>query len=113
MLSNEGIEHFNLLKELINQFWQGNAQINNEEIINAPFDMFKINVTIYKKFKILLEYDRSIIAIKIKENEKFINLRTLTKKETIKGFKSSEKNNMLHNFKILDDTLKSMDNRVQ
>jgi len=108
MLSEEGLMHLKLLKNLIQQFWRCNARIINEELLNAPFDMFKMNIIIYDKFEILIEYDRSIIGISIKIDNNFINLRKLTDKETIKGFESSEKDSILHNFKILDDVLKAM-----
>lgn len=108
MLSKHGTKNLTLLKELINQFWGTNVRIINEEVINAPFDMFKMNIIIYDKFEILIEYDRSIIGISIKIDNNFINLRKLTDKETIKGFESSEKDSILYNFKILDDVLKSI-----
>lgn len=106
MLSEEGLMHLKLLKNLMQQFWGSNARIINEEVLNAPFDMFKMNIIIYDKFEILIEYDRSIIGISIKIDNNFINLRKLTDKETIIGFESSGKDSILHNFKILDDVLK-------
>ena len=43
-----------------------------------------------------------------KTKDGFVNPRKLTIEETIKGFKSSEKDSILRNFKVLDKTLKAM-----
>ena len=110
MLSENGTNKMVLLKEVINQKWGYESRIIHEKIFNAPFDMFKICVKLYNNFEVLIEYDRSIIAISIKIDESFINLRKLTKLETIKGFKSSDENSILHNFEVLDITLQEIRN---
>ena len=108
MLSDIGEKNLQLLKELIPQFWGQDAQAVDVSIIDAPFDMFEIKTVIYGHFEILIAYDRSIVGISVWLNGSFINLRKLTSQKTVIGFSSSEKESILHNFKVLDNTLKSM-----
>ncbi len=108
MLSENGINKINLLHDLLKQFWGSNIQFLDTRVLEAPFDMFEIKVLLYKSVEVFLGYERSIIAISIKTKDGFVNLRKLTTEETIKGFKSSEKDSILHNFKVLDKTLKAM-----
>lgn len=108
MLSENGLNKNNLLHELSEQFWGSNVQILDTKVLEVPFDMFEIKVLLYGRVEVLLGYDRSIIAISIKTNDGFVNLRKLTTEKAIIGFKSSEKDSILHNFKVLDKTLREM-----
>ena len=83
--------------------WDNDSEITNVITIDAPFDMFKINVLLYGEVEALLEYEKSIIAIKVKIGDEFISIRKLTEKEVVKGFDSSERAGLLHNFRVLDE----------
>lgn len=108
MLSKQGLKNLALLKEYINRFWGNKAQITSVEIQNAPFDMFKIYVLAYGHCEILLDYDRSIVDISIKRDDRYTWLTDMTTDDIIEGFESCKTESLLHNFKILDKTLKDM-----
>ena len=97
-----------LIKQIVN-YWENNVSIIN--IIThkgAPFDVFEISTILYNRFDVIFEYERSTIGIKIKVGKEYIGLSRLSKEPIIKGFKSYIPENMLHNFGVLDKTLKSI-----
>ena len=109
MLNNDLQEK---VDELINQivsYWENKVSII--KIIThegAPFDIFEVSALLYNQFNVMFEYERSTIGIRIKIGDEYIGLSRLSKESVIKGFKSYIPENMLHNFGVLDKTLKSM-----
>ena len=108
MLSKFGTNNLELIKRVINAVWNGAAEILDVKILNRPFDMFEIYLSIYQQFQVILYYDRSILDIAIDEpdgNDTWLS--DLTKEEVIEGFESMEPQNILHNFQVLDRYLRS------
>lgn len=108
MLSDQGKSKLQMITGLVNKSWNSNVQILNVEIIDAPFDMFNIRMVLYKRFEVLLTYDRSIVGLNVKRGDEFINIRKLTTEETVKGFKSSERESVMQNLKVLDKVIRAM-----
>ena len=102
-------------KELVNilvtleRIWGKSINVIKIDIKNAPFSLMDIKVQIYKKYNILLTYDRSLLGIYIMQNEKPIYIGKFTDEEIIGDFDSCEEAILLHNFRILDDVLKALD----
>ena len=105
MLSKFGIENFELIKQSIHKFWGNNAVITNAKVIERPFDMFEIYLTINRRHNVLLSYDRSIVDISVQEKGEYVWLTDLTKEKVVEGFESCKQENLIHNFNILNETL--------
>ena len=102
----------NLINILIalEKTWGFDVNILKIDIKNAPFGLMDIEVQIYKKYRILLAYDRSLLGIFIMRNGEPVHISKFTKQELITGFEVCKKEeNLLHNFHILDDVLKALD----
>ena len=63
---------------------------------------------LYDTYELKLVYDRSTLGININVDGQFIGLSRLAKEPVYRGFDGCEPENLLHNFKILDKTLKAM-----
>jgi hypothetical protein len=108
MLDNEGKENIESIKAAAAQIWADLCQFGNVDLIEAPYCMFEVHLLVYQKFDILLTYDRSILGINIKELGEYKNIRRYTSKEIKRGFESCQPENLLYNFRILNEILKSM-----
>lgn len=108
MLDDEGRENIGKIKEVAIQIWGDMCQFGNVKILEAPFCTFELHMLIYNQFNIVLTYDRSILGININESGEYKNIRKFTNKEIKRGFESCEPENLSHNFKVLDEILKSM-----
>jgi len=106
MLSKEGIEEYKLLKETALEIWQQDIEFLSEEVLDYPFDRFKIYFQLYGKFRIYLGYDRSIFALKLWEEEQYVYLSRITSEHIYKGFESTKPENIRHNYLVLDKILK-------
>jgi hypothetical protein len=107
MLDNEDKINIKQIEEIAKQIWDDECQFGNVDVKDAPFGMFEMQLMIYN-FDILLTYDRSILGINIKASGEYISIRKLTDKEIIGGFDSCRPENLLYNFRILDEMLRSM-----
>ena len=108
MLSNEGINKLNAIEEIAKKIWDEKLQIKDVKILNYPFDAFEIKMVIYEKFDIKIEYDRSIVAINLKQQGTYENIRKIVKEEFVRGFESSKRENIEHNLRVLDNVLKNI-----
>jgi len=107
MLSNEGQNNLQLLRNLAINYWGDNLQIIGIDIHEkAPFDIFEINILIYGKFHVLLEYEIGTFGISVKVDNGLVILSKFTEKEIVRGFDSLVPKNIEHNFKVLDEELK-------
>lgn len=108
MLSNFGTANLEMLKQSLNTVWGQNARITDIRVIDRPFDMFEINLTINNRHKVLISYDRSIVDISIHKNDEYEWLTDLTDIEVVEGFDSCKPENLVHNFEVLDKVLRSI-----
>lgn len=69
---------------------------------------FFLQVKLYNKHNVLMEYERSTLGISLQEGNgnQYIILSKLTDDKVFRGLQSYKEDNLLHNFKILDDVLK-------
>jgi len=108
MLNNAQIEANKLIEE-IQGFWgKAVSDIRVVDLTDVPFDMFTLYIKLYGAYEVKLVYDRSTLGINIKINRQFIGLSRLANEPVYRGFDGYEPENLLHNFKVLDKTLKAM-----
>lgn len=105
----------NQVIEKIKKFWNNNiSNIEIKYISDKPVAMFSFTMKVYDKYDVMVEYERSTLGYYIGIEGNFIGLSKLAAEPVLRGFDSYRtEEDILHNFKILDDTLKSMDNGVQ
>jgi hypothetical protein len=108
MLDSEGERNIERIKTTATEIWGNMCFFGEIEVIPVPFCEFKWHMNIYNHFDVLLTYDRSILGIYVKIHEEYQSLRNLSTQEIIRGFKSCKQESLEHNFKALDDILKSM-----
>jgi len=107
-LGKQGIEKLKLLKNSARDFLGNNLEILCEMISDNPMDAFELEFLLYGKYKVLLEYEISTFALKLWTGEGFEYLDNHSKEKMIYLFDSMKSENILHNFKVLDDVLKSL-----
>jgi hypothetical protein len=107
MLDNEDRMNIKQIEETAKQIWDDEYKLGHIDVLDSPFGIFEMYLMIYN-FAILFTYDRSILGINIKIAGEYKNIRGLTKKEIKGGFDSCEPENLLYNFRILDEILRSM-----
>jgi len=93
--------------KIIKEFWGSDvSKICIKNISTKPFDMYQIHMIIHRQ-QIKMEYDRSTLAIMIKDGNEYISLSQFTNESVFKGFDSFVTENMLHNFRVLDNSMKT------
>lgn len=107
MLDNEDRMNIKQIEETAKQIWGDEYKFGHIDVINSPFGIFEMYLIIYN-FDILFTYDRSILGISIKVAGDYKNIRAFTKKEIKGGFDSCKPENLIYNFRILDEILRSM-----
>ena len=109
MLENRIQNEADKLISFIKRFWDDKvSNIKITDIADKPFDIFTLAMKLYKKFDIMMEYERSTLAISVKIDDEFVYLDELTDEPIFIGFESYYPENLLFNFKLLDKVLKSM-----
>jgi hypothetical protein len=105
MLSSEGINNLNLLKEMIFNTWGNNVVLLNERIMQIPVDAFEFQMQLYGSKKVLLEYETGTFALKLWTGERFEYLDKFVNDKIIYGFDSMIPENIQHNIYVLDKLL--------
>lgn len=105
VLDKEGKENILTIKQAAQTIWGDDCKIETIQENNSPFCMFEILMNIYGCFDVLLTYDRSILGIHVKSNGEYLNIRRFTDKKMKGGFESCKLENLLYNFRILDEVL--------
>ena len=83
-----------------------NYVLGEIKISDRPFTEFEWPMRIYDQFDVMLNYDRSILGINLNVDGQFLGLSRLTSKPVFRGFDAVKSENLLHNFKVLDEELK-------
>lgn len=63
---------------------------------------------LYNYADVMIEYECSTVGIMIKMHQEYVGLSRLADEPIFKGLKSCMSENLLHNFKVLDKTLRAM-----
>lgn len=93
----------------IKEVWGNDvSQLCLTESTDTPFNMFTIAMKFYSQHDVIMEYERSTLGISVKTRDGYIVLSRLAKEPIYRGLKSYIPENLLHNFKVLDKTLKDM-----
>ena len=72
MLENRIQNEADKLISFIKRFWDDKvSNIKITDIADKPFDIFTLAMKLYKKFDIMMEYERSTLAISVKIDDEF------------------------------------------
>lgn len=105
MLDRETIEDIELIKSTAKQVWRKNVEFGEIKAVNSPYPEFEWMIRLYGQFDVNLYYDRSTLSIGLPDEEKYIALSRVTDKHVFRGFDGMKPENLLHNFKVLDDVV--------
>lgn len=94
----------------LKNFWGSNVtNIENIKLSDIPYDMFTFTMKLYGRYDVKVEYEMSMLGFRIKKGDEYIILSKLTEEKVLKGFDSYRtENDIIHNFKVLDNVLKTM-----
>ncbi|WP_088838921.1 hypothetical protein [Listeria sp. ILCC792] len=109
MYKNEMMAESKKLKSLISEYWGEEAsEIEVEIPDNTPFGIFFLEMKLYGKFKVKMEYERSTLGISVKnENSNdYVILSKMTDQKIYRGLQSYKESNLKHNFEVLNNLLK-------
>ena len=113
MLNKECLVHISTVMDAAKNIWGYlDWKITDIEIIDAPFGAFNMTIRIRDRFDVMMEYEKSIWAIAVKVNGQYIWLSDLTNKHVIELDDTNKRSSLIHNFKILNQVLHSMENRT-
>ena len=102
MLSKEGYKNLQKLKEGIKSTWGEKVHFTIAQELPLPVDAFRIEILVYGKYKILVEYEGGTFAYKLWSGAYFEYLDSLVDEKIVYGFKSMLQDNIVKNFAILD-----------
>jgi hypothetical protein len=113
MLNNEARQNLQTIKLVANQIWGQNCEIYDLDIKNSPYPEFELPMRLYKEIEVGIYYDRSALDIGIKQNGKYVLLEKFTSKQVYRGMKAMIKENLLHNFGVLDEVARGISTKGQ
>ena len=108
MLDREAIDDIALIRATAHRVWGSKCQLGEIREIDSPYPEFDLPILLYNSYNITLEYERSTVGIMVKTNQGYIGLSRLTDQNIFKGLKSCVPENLLYNFKVLDDIVKKL-----
>ncbi|MDR0951440.1 MAG: hypothetical protein LBM18_00745 [Oscillospiraceae bacterium] len=109
----EDKQNIEAIKSIANQVWGEKCEFGDMKVIKSPYPEFEWPIVLHGKIDVVLTYDRSILGINIMTDNGYENIRKFTEKEYIRGFESCKPKNLLHNFRILDEVVKAMMEKVE
>ena len=113
MLNKECLVHISTVMDAAKNIWGYlDWKITDIEIIDAPFGAFNMTIRIRDRFDVMMEYEKSIWSILVKTNGEYTKLSQLTDQRIILFFERNKRSSLIHNFKILNQVLHSMENRT-
>ncbi len=105
MLDYEAQQDMQIIKETAIVIWGQNCEFKDVDIKNSPYPEFELPMLLYKKIEVGIYYDRSALDIGIKQDGKYVLLGKFTTKQVFRGMKAMKAENLLYNFKILDEVV--------
>ena len=108
MLNNEAAKNIELIENTAVQVWAGNVEFDAIRVLNSPYPEFEWVMTLYQKIDVLIHYDRSALDIGIPKNGQHVLMSEFTDKSIVRGMKSTQPENLLYNFRVLDDIVKKL-----
>ena len=96
------------IKSIENQWRNDVSAIQYRIVDTRRANIFIIEMEIFGKFNIKMEYENSTLGISVKQDNMFVGLSKLTNEKVYIGFDSCEPENIQHNFEVLDRTLCKM-----
>ena len=92
--------------EKIMNYWGDNAVgLQISSITDEPYDLFVVEMTLYDTCDVRMEYDRDTLSIKVKTADGFKALSRIADQMVYRGFESYQPEHILHNFRVLDETV--------
>jgi hypothetical protein len=106
MLNDEALNNLSLIYHTARYVWGERCVFSEIRILNSPWSEFELPLNLYGKVDVGIYYDRSALDIGINQDGKFRLLSEYTSESVYRGMKAMIKNNLLHNFTILDQVVK-------
>ena len=108
MLNSEARQNFQSIKEMAIHNWGSNCEFMNVRIIDSPYSEFELQIRLYHEVEVGIYYDRSALDIGIKQDGKYVLLGKFTSKQVYRGMKAMKSENLIYNFKILDEVAREL-----
>jgi len=108
MLIDRDKKEIDLIKNTAMQVFENNIEFGEFKEFDSPYSQFDWFVRLYGTIDAILVYDRSILTMGIIKDGEEIYIGEYTNKPIVRGFASTEPENLLANFRVLDDVAKKM-----
>lgn len=108
MLDNEALQDLQTIKQIAIQNWGQNCEFAEIKIANSPHSEFELPMSLYHEIEVGIYYDRSALDIGIRRGGKYDLLSTFTTKQVYRGMKAMKPENLISNFKVLDEVARGL-----
>ena len=108
MLDNEARQDIQTIKQIAFQIWGQNCEFNDIDIKDSPYPEFELPIRLYGRIEVGIYYDRSALDIGIRHDGKYVLLGKFTTKQVFRGMKAMEPENLLYNFRLLDEVVREI-----
>lgn len=108
MLDNEARQDLQMIKQMAIQNWGSNCEFADIKIMNSPHSEFELPMRLYHEVEVGIYYDRSALDIGIRQGGKYDLLGKFTTKQVFRGMKAMKPENLLYNFKVLDEVARDL-----
>jgi hypothetical protein len=108
MLDDEARKDLQTIQHVAYQIWGSNCEFKEITIVNSPYPEFELPMRLFKRIEVGIYYDRSALDIGILQGDKYVLLGKFTAEQVFRGMKSMEPENLLHNFKVLDEVTREI-----
>ena len=108
MIDNEALQDLQTIKQVALQNWGSNCEFADIKVANSPHSEFELSICLYHEIEVGIYYDRSALDIGIRRGGKYDLLGTFTTKQVFRGMKAMKPENLLCNFKVLDEVARGL-----
>ena len=88
--------------------WGENVVFGDIEVIESPYPEFDLPMKLFDKVGILLNYDRSALDIGVPKDGRYVLMSEFTDKPFVRGMKATQPENLISNFRVLDEVAKKL-----
>ena len=106
MLIDRDWKDVDLIEDTAKQIFGNNIEFGKVKELDSPYPQFDWPLKLYGAVDALLVYDRSILTMGILRDGEEVYIGEFTDAPIIRGFASTEPENLLSNFRVLDEVAK-------
>lgn len=106
MLLDRDKPEINLIERTIKEVFVNNVEFGEFKELDSPYPEFEWSLKLYDKVNVRLFYDRSALDIGVPKNGEYVLMSEYTTQPFIRGMKATLPENLLNNFRVLDDVAK-------